>query len=103
MGSSMFGSEHCPAVGRRRRARRRDPQRRRPASTPNWFERAVGWGRVLPSAVDVSRRIVLAVAVVAALVALIATESAIGVSDSELVATADACPGSRSLRVTAAK
>jgi uncharacterized protein YkwD len=52
--------------------------------------------------VDVSRRIVLAVATVAAL-ALIATESAVGVSDSELVATADACPGSRSLRISAAK
>jgi len=53
--------------------------------------------------VDVSRRIVLAVATVAAVVALGASESAIGVSDSELLATAETCPGSRSLRVSAAK
>jgi uncharacterized protein YkwD len=46
---------------------------------------------------------VLAVATVAALVALVVAEGAIGVSNSALLATSETCPGSRSLHVSAAK
>src|SRR5262245_58406565 len=45
----------------------------------------------------------LAVTTVVALVALVAAEGAVGVPDSALVATADVCPGSRSLAVSSAK
>jgi uncharacterized protein YkwD len=53
--------------------------------------------------VHVTRRMLAATATVVALIALVAAEGAVAVPDSALVASAEECPGSRSLRPTRAQ